>query len=90
MSRLFQKGHTVVLFLLNQCLKILRFISFTYGEIPKDSPPEAGHILSAKQAERYLNLDKTHWFVICTMIYTSKSICKWNAFMRSSIPKLQG
>ena len=58
--------------------------------VPKGSLPEAGHILSAKQAERYLNLDKTHWFVICTMIYTSKSICKSNAFVHSSIPKHPG
>lgn len=58
--------------------------------VSKGSLPEAGHILSAKQAERYLNLDKTHWFVICTMIYTSKSICKSNAFVHSSIPHHPG
>ena len=58
--------------------------------VSKGSLPEAGHILSAKQAEHYLNLDKTHWFVICTMIYTSKSICKSNAFVHSSIPHHPG
>lgn len=37
-NHLFQKGHTVVLFLLNQCLKILHFISFTYAERPQRFP----------------------------------------------------
>lgn len=31
-------------------------------KVPKDSPPEAGYIVSAQQTELYLNLDKTHWF----------------------------
>lgn len=59
-NHLFQKGHTAVLLLQNQCPYILHFISFPYAESPQGSLPDAGHILSAKQAECYLNLDKTH------------------------------
>ena len=93
-NHLFQKGHTVALLLLNQCLHPLHFISFTYAESPQASLPEAAHILPAKQAERYLNLDKSHWFVICTMIYTSKSVCKPRALahpaFQSTHPRAQG
>lgn len=55
-------------------------------QVPRGSLPRAGHIFSAKQAKHcYPNLDKTHGFVICTMIYTSLSLslCKSNAFLRS-------
>lgn len=34
-------------------------------------------IFCARQSEFYLNLDKSHWCVICTVIYTPKSTCKW-------------
>lgn len=75
----------VVLFLLNQCLKILHFISFTYPEKSPKVPYPKPAIFSVQNRLRTanLNLDKTHGFVICTMIYTSLCLCKSNAFLRS-------